>query len=77
MPVVVAILTAVSFTVALGFGIVAPDIPAFAQSLRGQHRLGRRRGQCVRPAAGGRGPCPPDAWWDRFGEHKVMAIVSP
>ena len=31
MPVEVAILTAVSFTVALGFGIVAPDIPAFAR----------------------------------------------
>ena len=31
MPREVAILTAVSFTVALGFGIVAPDIPAFAR----------------------------------------------
>jgi len=31
LPREVAILTAVSFTVALGFGIVAPDIPAFAR----------------------------------------------
>ena len=31
LPAEVAILTAVSFTVALGFGIVAPDIPAFAR----------------------------------------------
>lgn len=31
MPREVATLTAVSFTVALGFGIVAPDIPAFAR----------------------------------------------
>src|ERR1700719_2745823 len=31
MPAEVAILTAISFTVALGFGIVAPDIPAFAR----------------------------------------------
>src|SRR5215469_12415317 len=31
MPREVAVLTAVSFTVALGFGIVAPDIPAFAR----------------------------------------------
>jgi MFS transporter, DHA1 family, multidrug resistance protein len=31
LPREVAILTAISFTVALGFGIVAPDIPAFAR----------------------------------------------
>ena len=31
MPREVAILTTISFTVALGFGIVAPDIPAFAR----------------------------------------------
>src|SRR5262245_64684592 len=31
LPREVAILTAVAFTVALGFGIVAPDIPAFAR----------------------------------------------
>ena len=31
LPREVAILTTVSFTVALGFGIVAPDIPAFAR----------------------------------------------
>jgi MFS family permease len=31
LPREVAVLTAVSFTVALGFGIVAPDIPAFAR----------------------------------------------
>src|SRR5437763_6035653 len=31
LPREVAILTAVSFTVALGFGIVSPDIPAFAR----------------------------------------------
>ena len=31
LPREVPILTAISFTVALGFGIVAPDIPAFAR----------------------------------------------
>ena len=31
LPPEVAVLTAVSFTVALGFGIVAPAIPAFAR----------------------------------------------
>src|ERR1700755_394754 len=31
LPREVPILTAVAFTVALGFGIVAPDIPAFAR----------------------------------------------
>ncbi len=62
MPVEVAILTAVSFTVALGFGIVAPDIPAFASHF----------GVSTASAAGvvsafallwWPGPCPPGAWW--------------
>src|SRR5207244_10365238 len=41
LPPEVAILTAVSFTVALGFGIVAPAIPAFAHDRR-HHRQRRR-----------------------------------
>ena len=68
----VAILTAISFTVALGFGIVAPDIPAFA----------RHFGVSTASAAGVvsafallrvLGALPAGRLVDRFGEHKVMA----
>jgi MFS transporter, DHA1 family, multidrug resistance protein len=68
----VAILTAVSFTVALGFGIVAPAIPAFA----------RQFGVSVTAAAGVIsvfallrvvGALPAGRLVDRFGEAGVMA----
>lgn len=72
MPAEVAILTAVSFTVALGFGIVAPDIPAFA----------RHFGVSTASAASVisafallrvLGALPAGRLVDRFGEHRVMA----
>jgi MFS family permease len=68
----VAILTTVSFTVALGFGIVAPGIPAFA----------RHFGVSIALAASVisvfalmrvAGALPAGRLVDRFGEHKVMA----
>jgi MFS family permease len=72
LPREVAILTAVSFTVALGFGIVAPDIPAFA----------RHFGVSTAAAASVIsafallrvvGALPAGRLVDRFGEHRVMA----
>ncbi|MGD0926357.1 MAG: MFS transporter [Streptosporangiaceae bacterium] len=72
MPAEVAILTAISFTVALGFGIVAPDIPAFA----------RHFGVSTASAASVisafallrvLGALPAGRLVDRFGEHRVMA----
>src|SRR6516165_5341456 len=72
MPREVAVLTAVSFTVALGFGIVAPDIPAFA----------RHFGVSTAAAAGVVsafalmrivGALPAGRLVDRFGEPVVMA----
>jgi len=68
----VAILSSVSFTVALGYGIVAPGIPAFA-----------RQFGVSTAAAGGvisafalmriAGALPAGRLVDRFGEHKTMA----
>ena len=67
-----AILTAVSFTVALGFGIVAPAIPAFA----------REFGASVAAAASVisvfallrvAGALPAGRLADRFGEPGVMS----
>src|SRR6266487_2739477 len=72
LPREVAILTTVSFTVALGFGIVAPDIPAFA----------RHFGVSTAAAASVIsafallrvvGALPAGRLVDRFGEHVVMA----
>ena len=72
LPPQVAILTAVSFTVALGFGIVAPTIPAFA----------RQFGVSVAAAASVIsvfalmrviGALPAGRLVDRFGEPGVMA----
>src|SRR5260370_32185406 len=72
LPPEVAILTAVSFTVALGFGIVAPAIPAFA----------RQFGVSVATAASVIsvfalmrviGALPAGRLVDRFGEPGVMA----
>ena len=72
LPREVAILTAVSFTVALGFGIVAPAIPAFAR----QFGVGTAEAASVisvfalvRVA----GALPAGRLVDRFGERKVMA----
>jgi len=73
LPREVAILTAVSFTVALGFGIVAPDIPAFA----------RHFGVSTAAAAGVVsafalmrivGALPAGRLVDRFGEPVVMTV---
>ncbi|HYS33583.1 MAG TPA: MFS transporter [Streptosporangiaceae bacterium] len=67
-----AILSSVSFTVALGYGIVAPGIPAFA----------RQFGVSTAAAAGVisafalmriAGALPAGRLVDRFGEHKTMA----
>jgi MFS family permease len=72
LPREVAVLTAVSFTVALGFGIVAPDIPAFA----------RHFGVSTAAAAGVVsafalmrivGALPAGRLVDRLGEPMVMA----
>ena len=72
LPPEVAILAAVAFTVALGFGIVAPAIPAFA----------RQFGVSVAAAAGVisvfalmrvAGALPAGRLVDRFGEAGVMA----
>jgi DHA1 family multidrug resistance protein-like MFS transporter len=72
LPREVAILTTISFTVALGFGIVAPDIPAFA----------RHFGVSTATAASVIsafallrvvGALPAGRLVDRFGEHWVMA----
>jgi DHA1 family multidrug resistance protein-like MFS transporter len=72
LPREVAILTAVSFTVALGFGIVAPGIPAFA----------RHFGVSTAAAASVIsafallrvvGALPSGRLVDRFGEYRVMS----
>jgi len=72
LPRQVVVLTAVSFTVALGYGIVAPAIPAFA----------RQFGVSTAAAAGVvsafalmrvLGALPAGRLVDRFGEHSVMA----
>ena len=73
LPPQVAVLTAVSFTVALGYGIVAPAIPEFA----------RQFGVSTAAAAGVVsafalmrvvGALPAGRLVDRFGEHSVMAV---
>jgi MFS family permease len=72
LPREVPVLTAVSFTVALGYGIVAPAIPAFA----------RQFGVSTAAAAGVisafalmrvLGALPAGRLVDRFGEHMVVA----
>jgi DHA1 family multidrug resistance protein-like MFS transporter len=68
----VAILTAVSFTVALGFGIVAPDIPAFAR----QFGVSTAAAASVVSAFALMrivGALPAGRLVDRFGEPAVMA----
>ncbi|MGI9006001.1 MAG: MFS transporter, partial [Streptosporangiaceae bacterium] len=72
LPPEVAILSSISFTVALGYGIVAPAIPVF----------GRQFGVSITAAAGVIsafalmrivGALPSGRLVDRFGEHKTMA----
>jgi DHA1 family multidrug resistance protein-like MFS transporter len=72
LPRQVAVLTAVSFTVALGYGIVAPTIPAFAR----QFGVSTAAAASVISAFALMrvlGALPAGRLVDRFGEHKVMA----
>lgn len=72
LPREVAILTAVSFTVALGFGIVAPAIPTFARQFGVSTATA---GSVISAFALLRvvGALPAGRLVDRFGEHAVMA----
>jgi DHA1 family multidrug resistance protein-like MFS transporter len=72
MPREVAILTSISFTVALGYGIVAPDIPAFARNFGVSTAAA---GGVISAFALARvvGALPAGRLVDRFGEHMVMA----
>jgi MFS transporter, DHA1 family, multidrug resistance protein len=68
----VPVLTAVSFTVALGYGIVAPAIPAFAR----QFGVSTAAAASVISAFALMrvvGALPAGRLVDRFGEHRVMA----
>ena len=72
MPREVVILTTISFTVALGFGIVAPDIPAFAR------HFGVSTAEAASVVSAFAllrvvGALPAGRLVDRFGEHAVMA----
>jgi MFS family permease len=72
LPREVAVLAAVSFTVALGYGIVAPAIPAFAR----QFGVSTAAAASVISAFALMrvlGALPAGRLVDRFGEHKVMA----
>jgi MFS family permease len=73
LPREVAVLTAVSFTVALGFGIVAPDIPAFARHFGVSTAAAA---SVVSAFALMRivGALPAGRLVDRFGEPLVMAV---
>lgn len=73
LPREVAVLTAVSFTVALGFGIVAPDIPAFARHFGVSTAAAA---SVVSAFALMRivGALPAGRLVDRFGEPVVMAV---
>jgi len=73
LPREVAVLTAVSFTVALGYGIVAPAIPAFAR----QFGVSTAAAASVISAFALMrvlGALPAGRLVDRFGEHAVMAV---
>ncbi len=72
MPREVAILTSVSFTVALGYGIVAPDIPAFARHF-GVDTAAAASVVSAFALARVVGALPAGRLVDRFGEHTVMA----
>jgi MFS family permease len=72
LPREVAVLTAVSFTVALGYGIVAPAIPEFAR----QFGVSTAEAASVVSAFAlvrVVGALPAGRLVDRFGEHSVMA----
>jgi MFS family permease len=73
LPHEVPVLTAVSFTVALGFGIVAPDIPAFARHFGVSTAAAA---SVVSAFALMRivGALPAGRLVDRFGEPLVMAV---
>jgi MFS transporter, DHA1 family, multidrug resistance protein len=69
----VATLTAISFTVALGYGIVAPAIPEFA------HEFGVSAAAAASVVSAFAlmrvvGALPAGRLVDRFGEHKVMTV---
>ncbi len=73
LPREVAVLTAISFTVALGYGIVAPAIPEFA------HEFGVSAAAAAGVVSAFAlmrvvGALPAGRLVDRFGEHKVMAV---
>jgi MFS transporter, DHA1 family, multidrug resistance protein len=73
LPPQVAVLTAISFTVALGYGIVAPAIPEFA------HQFGvsaAAAASVVSAFAVMRvvGALPAGRLVERFGEHMIMAV---
>jgi MFS transporter, DHA1 family, multidrug resistance protein len=73
LPREVAILSAVSFTVALGYGIVAPSIPAFA---RGFGVSAAAAASVISAFALMRvvGALPAGRLADRFGERRTMAV---
>ena len=73
LPREVTVLTAVSFTVALGYGIVAPAIPEFAR----QFGVSTAEAASVISAFAlmrVAGALPAGRLVDRFGEHAVMAV---
>src|SRR5215469_8888599 len=73
LPREVGVLTAVSFTVALGYGIVAPAIPEFAR----QFGVSTAEAASVISAFAlmrVAGALPAGRLVDRFGEHAVMAV---
>jgi MFS family permease len=73
LPREVAVLTAISFTVALGFGIVVPAIPEFAR----QFGVSTAAAASVISAFAlmrVAGALPAGRLVDRFGEHAVMAV---
>lgn len=72
MPAEVPILTSVSFTVALGFGIVAPDIPAFARHF-GVSTASAASVVSAFALLRVLGALPAGRLVDRFGERRVMA----
>ena len=73
LPPEVAILTSISFAVALGFGIVAPGIPAFARHF-GVSTAAAATVISAFALMRVVGALPAGRLVDRFGEHWVMAV---
>ncbi len=73
LPREVAVLTTVSFTVALGYGIVAPGIPAFARQF-GVNTAAAASVISAFALMRVAGALPAGRLVDRFGEHGVMAV---